>query len=461
MNDRYLFEQGRKEIKKGWEGNFHDYFEKALQKPSITHLSVQRLYHMIMSHGTTVNERGVTEYNFFKGQLFGAEQQIHDIMMYLKASSYGLDIKKRVLLLLGPPGGGKSQILAMFKKGLAKYSHTEEGAIYCIKDCPIHEDPMHLIPENERQALWEKHKIKIEGKLCPICQFKFDTDWKRNLNQVPVERVFIHEDTRVGIGTFAPGEKNDMTELYGQEDQALVEYYGDAADPRAYKFTGELHKANRGIMEFIEVLKAKSEFLHVLLTLAEEQQFKTPRFPLQYVDEALIAHTNEGEFDRFIAIKENEAVIDRLYIVRMPYNMRVEHEELIYHHALRTKLVVDGVTIDPGAIRLASTFVILTRENPDPLRNGMGGISPRFILNAMAIALVKTENGIVTPKDMLDVLKQRIYDYPVLTLEKRKEYLLYLDAIEKNVYEYEGMKLEDLKNLPKPKKSMFDELIGE
>lgn len=446
-----------------WEGTFEDYFQMALKNPEITQLATQRLYNMILSYGYKPNPEGKTEYNFFKNRLFGAEQQIEDIMMYLKAASMGLDIKKRVLLLLGPPGGGKSQILAMMKKGLADYCRTTKGAIYGIKECPLHENPLHLIPQSKRKEIKEKYNIHIEGKLCPICQFKFETDWNRNINNVPIERIYISEENRVGIGTFAPAEKNDMSELYGSVDLSKVDYYGNEGDSRAYAFNGELHTANRGIMEFIEVLKAKPDFLHVLLTLAEEQQFKTPRFPLQYVDETLIAHTNESEFYRFISVKENEAIVDRLYIVRMPYNMNVLNEEKIYHSALKTKLNVKGIDVHPGAIRLASSFAIMTREHSDPLRNGMSGISPRFILNTISIALVKVGKKFIEPKDLLKVLWDQIVNYPVLDSETKKKYLSYLQKLSNELNEFNQVQKVNLntEETNNSKSSMFDLMLGD
>ena len=457
----YLMDVGRKTRNIAWDGNFEKYFAMATKTPIITQTAIQRLYNMILSHGTRETKSGRTEYLFFKGKVFGAEQQIEDIMMYLKAASMGLDIKKRVLLLLGPPGGGKSMILGLLKKGLASYCRTTEGAIYGIKDCPIHEDPMHLIPENKRQDIWTQYGIKIEGHLCPVCQFKLRTDWNRNLKEVPVERVYIDEEDRVGIGTFAPAEKNDMTELYGSADVRKLEQYGNEGDVRAYAFNGELHVANRGIMEFIEVLKAKPDFLNVLLTLAEEQQFKTPRFPLQYVDESLIAHTNESEFLKFIAEPQNEAVIDRLFIVRMPYNMEYTNEEKIYHSALKTKLVVKNKTVHPGAIRLASMFAVSTREHENPLREGMSGISPRFILNAIAISLVKTENREVSPTDLFKVLHHQVSEYPVISQEKREDYLSILNHLYDSVDEFNRVGIKDVKLEEKKKGSMFDIMLGD
>jgi len=460
----YLSDIGRKTRNVEWKGTFRQYFNMAIQRPVITQTAVQRLYNMILSHGYTEKPNGRIEYNFFKGKIFGAEQQIEDIMMYLKAASMGLDIKKRVLLLLGPPGGGKSMILALLKKGLTTYSRTADGSMYAIEGCPIHEDPMHLIPDAKRRDIWTNHGIKIEGRLCPVCQFKLRTDWNRNLNEVPVERIHIDEEDRIGIGTFAPAEKNDMTELYGSADSRKVEQYGNEADVRAYAFNGELHVANRGIMEFIEVLKAKPDFLNVLLTLAEEQQFKTPRFPLQYVDESLIAHTNESEFLKFIAEPQNEAVVDRLYIVRMPYNMEYTNEERIYHAALKTKLVVKDKSVHPGAIRLASMFAIRTREHENPLRRGMSGISPRFILNTIAIALVRTQKNLIEPIDLFNILHHQVSEYPVLSLEERAEYLSYLAELKSRISEFDRVVKKDVQDMKKPRdtfSSVYDLMIGD
>lgn len=462
-HNRFLMDAGREEFHTEWTGTFEKYFDMAIKQPEIAQLATQRLYNMILSYGVNENLEGKREYNFFKNRIFGADQQIEDIMMYLKAASMGLDIKKRVLLLLGPPGGGKSQILGMMKKGLAAYSKTAKGAVYGIKSCPLNEEPLHLIPEHRRKEIKEKYGIHIEGKLCPACQFMFENDWNRNINHVPVTRVYISEDNRVGIGTFAPAEKNDMSELYGSADLSKVDYFGNEGDARAYAFNGELHTANRGIMEFIEVLKAKPDFLHVLLTLAEEQQFKTPRFPLQYVDETLIAHTNEGEFLRFIEVKENEAIVDRLYIVRMPYNMNVLNEEKIYHAALQSKLNVKGVRVHAGAIRLASAFAIQTRKHTDPLRTGMSGISPRFILNTTAIALVKVAKELIEPLDMLRVLQTQVTNYPVLSQQMRTEYLGYLDELENNLAKFNAVQqvVVQTEEKNKGKSTMFDLMLGD
>lgn len=448
-NEHYLKSIGQKgKVMSTEELTFDLYFSKVIEKPHLARNAVQRVYDMIMSYGTYEDERGRTSYNFFRGRMFGAEQQINQIMDYFKAASMGLDIKKRILFFLGPPGGGKSMFLSFIKKGLADYSKTERGAMYKIQGCPINEDPLHLIEdEDARKDIWTQYGIKIEGKLCPFCKHKLDHDWKHNISHVNIERFFVDEDSRNGIGTFAPAEENDMSELWGAPNTRRVEEIGNEADPRAYDFNGELHKANRGIMEFIEVLKADAAFLHILLTLAEEQQFKTPRFPLQFVDECLIAHTNEGEFYRFIAEKENEAIVDRLFIVQMPYNMSYKYEEMIYHSALKTKLVVKGIEVHPGAVRLASIFAISTRYSldNDKLRNGMQGISPRFILNTLAISMVRINSNTVTPLDIYHTLYTQIKSYPVLDAATREKYLTILDELKTQIDEFDKVTSADVK----------------
>src|SRR5690625_326337 len=250
------------------------------------------------------------------------------------------------------------------------------------------------------------------------------------------------EEKRQGIGTFAPSVNNDMTELYGDVDARRIEELGDASDARSFSFSGELHKANRGIMEFIEILKAEDDLLHVLLSLAEEEEFKMPRFPLVSVDETLIAHTNEEEFLKFISKKENEAIVDRLFIVAMPYNMDPRDEELIYHSAVQDIIKGTGKTIHPGAIRFASEYVIFTRM-PDyneedefgdflEMREGMFGLSPRFILNTIGLAITRElDDDILTPDDMFESLERMIKEYRVLTDETRSMYLKILEELYK------------------------------
>src|SRR5207249_12304965 len=143
-------------------------------------------------------------------------------------------------------------------------------------------------------------------------------------------------------------------------DLSTVGDYGSESDPRAYRFDGELNVANRGVMEFIEMLKADERFLYVLLTLSQEKNIKTGRFPLIYADECVISHTNETEFNEFLGNKKSEALHDRMIMVRIPYNLKVSQEERIYQKLLRATSL-EGVHIAPHTLRVAAIFAVLLR----------------------------------------------------------------------------------------------------
>ena len=225
----------------------------------------------------------------------------------------------------------------------------------------MHEEPLHLIPEELRPEVEQELGVKIEGNLCPVLS---DEAWRRNtaarLRSVPVERILLSEEKRVGIGTFSPSDpkSQDIADLTGSIDFSTITEYGTESDPRAYRFDGELNKANRGIMEFQEMLKCDEKFLWNLLSLTQEGNFKAGRFALISADELIIAHTNESEYEAFISNKKNEALQSRMIVMPIPYNLRVSEEEKIY-----TKLIeqsdMQHIHIAPHALRAAAIFSIL------------------------------------------------------------------------------------------------------
>jgi hypothetical protein len=218
-------------------------------------------------------EDGVPRYAFFADDLFGLERTIQQVVDYLHSAARRLDVRKRILLLMGPVGGGKSTLVTLVKRGLEAYTRTPEGAVYAIAGCPMHEEPLHLVPDSLRRQLEEEYGIYVEGDLCPVCAQRLADDWGGDIGRAPVERVLFSEKIRVGIGTFAPSDpkSQDISELTGSIDLATVGDYGSESDPRAYRFDGELNIANRGLMEFIELLKSDEKFLYGLLTLSQEQ----------------------------------------------------------------------------------------------------------------------------------------------------------------------------------------------
>ncbi len=473
-------EQRSLEKSLAWEGTFAEYLELVQKNPRIADLAHARLFNMIMAAGVEEGADGVKRFKFFEGELYGMERTLEQLVEeYLNPASRRLDIRKRILMFVGPVGGGKSTLVTMLKKGLEKYSKTDDGAIYAIKGSPMHEEPLHLIPEEMRPAFREQFGIYIEGDLDPVDRWKLDHEWDGEMDQVPVHRLFISEKNRTGIGTFKPADpkSQDVAELTGSVNiQALTEY-GLESDPRTYNFDGELNIANRGIMEFIEMLKAEKRFLYELNTVAGEQTIKASRFALIYCDVAVIAHTNEYEYNSYFSNKENEAMIDRIFVVKVPYNLKVSEEVRIYEKLIGQSDMSDRslspnaagldlarVHIAPFTLRVAAMFSILTRLKPSRkaglslmtkmklydgekqvgdwdqrhvrelhdefLDEGMHGVSPRFILNRLSATLVKGGKSYVTPIDVLRNLRDGITEY-TSNEEERRRMLGFIDEVRK------------------------------
>ncbi len=440
-----------------WEGTFKEYLPMVIENPKLTRLAHERMYDMIKSYGVKVDQETETEkYKFFEEELFGIEESLAHVMEYFKASAVGSDVSKRILLLYGPPSSGKSQLLILLKRGLESYSRTKEGAIYGIADCPQHEDPMHLIPHDLRRKMLQEYGIKVEGELCPVCSLNIKEKYENDIYRVPVKRFFMSEKDRVGIGTFVPSDpkSQDISELVGSIDLARIGEYGAESDPRAYRFDGELNIANRGMMEFIEMLKADEKFLYVLLTLAQEKNIKTGRFPLIYADECVISHTNEAEFSEFMGDKKSEALHDRMIVVKVPYNLRQAEEVKIYHKLLSHSNLGE-VHIAPHTLEVVSMFSIMTRLEESKIagltrikkmrlyngetvegfrqddvrriksmseREGMDGISPRFIINRLSASLIKPGVCCINPIDALRAIKEGLETSSALTRDQKEHY---------------------------------------
>lgn len=242
-----------------WEGTFADYLGLVKKSPYVTQLAHSRIYEMIKSAGIEETPTG-KKYSFFSPEIFGLDSTLEKLVEeYFHPAARRLDVRKRILLLMGPVSGGKSTLVALFKRGLERFSRTELGALYGIKGCPMHEEPLHLIPKELRQEFEKEYNVYIEGELCPSCRMMLETEYGGKIENVMVERVFLSEEQRVGIGTFTPSDpkSQDIADLTGSVDFSTIADYGSESDPRAYRFDGELNIANRGIMEFQEMLKNK------------------------------------------------------------------------------------------------------------------------------------------------------------------------------------------------------------
>src|SRR5438270_915318 len=299
----------------------------------------------------------------FEDELYGIDDTIARVVDYFKAASAGSEVGRRLLLLLGPPSGGKSSMVILLKRGLEAYSQTDAGALYAIHGCPVHESPLHLIPHTLRPQFRQTYGVEITGEMCPFCASRLQHEFNGDFMQMPVQRVFISEAARVGVGTYAPHDPTtaDIADLVGSVDLSKVSEFGDEGDPRAWSWSGAVFAASRGVLEMIEILKVKREFLYLLLTLTQEKNVKVSRFPLIHVDEAIVAHTNFAEFRKFLQEPENEALLDRMVIIQVPYTLDYKEEARIYRKLCSSTQAFREVHLDPHALHVAAVFSVLSR----------------------------------------------------------------------------------------------------
>lgn len=444
---RYSSEQQKLQ----WEGTFDDYMTMVIEDPSIVRTSHQTVYGALTSRK-----------DFFTtgaNALFGAEEVTERFIEIMKAGAQGLEVGKRIVTLVGPPGSGKSTLVNGTKRAIEEFSRTEEGALYAIKGCPMQEEPLHLIPTDMRPMLKDNYGLHIEGDLCPQCEFSYGGKNISGdiLKQVPVERVLFSEKQRVGVGSFKPSDpkSQDMTELIGSVDFSKLGEYGTSSDPRAYRFDGELNVANRGMMEFVEMLKADPKFLYALLDLLQDRVIKPPRFANISADEVVLAHTNLAEYNGYVNDAKNEALRDRMIVVPVPYTLKVSAEQKIYEKLIRQGDLHNQkpVHINPHTLAVASLFSVMTRltesakytklqklkiydgQETDGLtqrdlkelkeegrekQEGMSGISPRYVIDSLSTALIKEGKKCLTPIDALHALRDNL-EFHAHTRDMKKD----------------------------------------
>jgi serine protein kinase len=462
-----LSEIKQQEERLAWEGTFAEYFDMAVKDPKVARLAHARIYDMILDAGLSTGRLGQKQFTLFSGELFGIEKAIAQVVEYFGAAARRLETRKRILLLMGPPASGKTTLANLLKSGLERYTRADTGAVYAIKGCPMQEEPLHLIPPEFREELAEKYGLYIEGDLCPHCRWMLNNVYHGNIDQVKVRRVVLSEQMGIGIGTFVatdPGSQ-DLARLTGSVDPMAVGDDRLESFGKAFRLNGELNVANRGLMEFIEMFKLDERFLAVLLVLTEEQKIKAPGYGTIYADEAIIAHSNEAEYEAMVTDRKTEALQDRMVVVRVPYNLRVSDETRIYEKLL-AEVDLKGTHIAPLSLPVASIFAVLSRLEPsqrfrmslvrkmrlydgqyvegftardveelqaESPREGLIGISPRFVINQIARAVSRAGLKCLDPIDLLQTLwegleqstslareeRQRLYN---LFLETRREY---------------------------------------
>jgi serine protein kinase len=405
----------------------------------------------------------------FEDQLYGIDDTIERLVDYFKAAAAGSEVGRRLLLLLGPPSGGKSSLVILLKRGLEEYSRTEAGALYAIHGCPVHESPLHLVPHTLRAQFRQTHGTDITGELCPFCVTRLASEFGGDFMQMPVQRIFLSEAARMGVGTYAPHDPTtaDIADLVGSVDLSKVSEFGDEGDPRAWSWSGSVFAASRGMLEMIEILKVKREFLYLLLTLTQEKNVKVSRFPLIHLDETIIAHTNLAEFRKFLQEAENEALLDRMVILQVPYTLSYKEEARIYRKLTSSTQAFREVHLDPHALHVAAAFAVLTRmqegdehdaENVKKARlyagedvegmaqsevekvrakfpdEGLAGVSPRFVINALSNAIIQSRAKSLTTMDVLIALKDAIESDVRIDGKKKRKWVDFLVTARKDFY---------------------------
>ena len=488
-----------------WQGSFSDYLDVVKAKPSVTRTAYQRLYDMIMKYGTYEVEgskEGLIRYRFFddpdsggKDAIFGLTKPLMELVNVFRSAALKYGSERRVLLLHGPVGSSKSTIARLVKRGLERYSRTDDGALYSygwkeddgsITWSPMNDEPLRLIPEAHRAEVCaalnegteedDPCRIEITGGLNPLCRFmyrqkmeEYNGDWTKVVQDVVVRRITLSEEDRIGIGTFQPkDEKNqDSTELTGDINYRKIAEYGSDSDPRAFNFDGEFNVANRGVIEFIEVLKLDVAFLYDLLGASQEHKIKPKKFAQTDIDTVIIGHTNEPEYRKLQSNEFMEALRDRTVKIDIPYVTKLSEEVKIYEKDYNQRRV-RGKHIAPHTLDVAAMWAVLTRleepknagltvlqkmklyngktlpgftaDNVAQLRReakseGMLGISPRYVQDKISNALViNAESTSLNPFMVLKELDSGLKHHSLLPNEDTREQFQQLVSIVKDEY---------------------------
>ncbi|HWL07495.1 MAG TPA: serine protein kinase [Planctomicrobium sp.] len=486
-----------------WHGSFAEYLDLVRSHPGIVRTAYQRMYDMVMADGQypVEGQKDQVRYRFFddphnngEDAIFGLTQTLMELVNAFRSAALKYGTERRVLLLHGPVGSSKSTIARLLKRGLERYARTDEGAIYTfgwkeedgsITWDPMNCDPLLLIPNEARADVaaslnegrtGHSYDIEIEGQVCPLSRWyfqqrleKFDGDWTKVVETVVCKRVFLSEQDRVGIGTFQPkDEKNqDSTELTGDINYRKIAEYGAESDPRAFNFDGEFNVANRGMIEFIEVLKLDVAFLYDLLGASQEHKIKPKKFAQTDIDTVIIGHTNEPEYRKLQSNEFMEALRDRTIKIDVPYVTTLNDEVQIYNKSYHPKRV-RGKHIAPHTVEVAAMWAVLTRleqpkhhgltlmqkmklyngkslpgftaENIKQLRKetkheGLEGISPRYVQDKLSNALVvNTKATSLNPFMVMNELESGLKHHSLIGSDDIREHYRQLISVVKDEY---------------------------
>ncbi|MDO5516600.1 MAG: PrkA family serine protein kinase [Clostridium sp.] len=473
MNFKEFIETDREKAnKEKFSGTFLEYLDIVKEHPEVAKLAHKRIYDMIISKGVEElkgeeNPRirkiygndVIRRYGFFKNDFYGIDKVIMKLANYFKSAGMKGEEARQVLYLVGPVGAGKSSIVESLKSAL-----EDCEPVYTLKGCPMHEEPLHLIPKHLRPKFEELLGVQIEGDLCPVCRYKLMHELNGMYEDFPVERTGFSIRSRKGVGVVPPVDPNnqDTSILTGSIDISKMDLYSED-DPRIFSLNGAFNVGNRGLVEFIEVFKNDVEYLHTIITATQEKSVPSPgKGSMIYFDGVIVAHSNEAEWNKFKSDHTNEAILDRIVKIEVPYCLELDEEVKIYQKILRKSNF--KAHIAPHTIEMAAMFAILSRLVPsakvdamtklkiyngeeivekgttkkidiNELREeagqyeGMKGISTRFIIKAIDNALSESEYDCINPLSIMESMIKSVKELDIASDDKKK----YLGFIQDNV----------------------------
>ncbi len=452
-----------------FSGVLEDYLRLIEKDKGIPALAHKRLYEKILSEGLTIldetdgrcnklfNGERVKTYDYFSDQFFGMERPLEKVVRFLHSAAMKGEESRQVLLLLGPVGAGKSALVEHIKGAL-----EECDPIYVLDGCPIREEPLHLVPRSLREEFAESYGVKIEGDLCPVCRHRLINEFGGDYTKFPITQKAFSVRGRKGVGVVPPMDPNtqDTSLLIGSEDISKLDLYPED-DPRVLSLNGAFNVGNRGIVEFVEVFKNEIEFLHTMITATQEKNVPSPgKQAMIYFDGVILAHCNEAEWNKFKAEHTNEAILDRIVRVNVPYCLEVDQEVKIYKKLIGRSDF--DCHIAPHTLQVAAMFSVLSRlkssNKVDALtkmkiyngeeivekglikkvdikdlreeveEEGMTGISTRFVMKAIDAALADSTKNMITPISIRESLIKQVKEQ-IVSPDERKRCLHFLQKV--------------------------------
>lgn len=471
--------QRKKSKEKKFEGTFLEYLELVQQNPDIAKHAHKRLYDSIRSQGVyeipdddprkrkIFDNESIRIYEYFDKEFFGMESVIEKIMRYLKGASLRGEESRQVLLLMGPVGAGKSALTEHIKSALDGLSY------YHLKNDPQKGEPLQLLPRSLRKQFEQLLDVKIDGDISPVARWNLLNEYNGKYENFNVVQSSFSQRGRRGIASVPPMDANsqDVSVLIGSEDISKLDKYSED-DPRVLNLTGAFNVGNRGLVELIEVFKNEIEFLHTIITATQEKRVPAPgKHDMVFFDGVILAHCNESEWNRFKSEHTNEAILDRVVKINVPYVLELDQEVKIYEKILSKSDF--KAHIAPHTIKVAAMFSVMSRlkstgkcdlltkmkiyNGEDVIEKGrvkkidimdlkeevreegMTGISTRFISKAIDHALTDHSKACVTPigvmKSLTKMVKEQIVDndfrehcLEIIQKIVREEYLRILET---------------------------------